>query len=211
MGQYEAAVDAEFGVDAAAVLAAYPAADFASPKDALAALVGDVEYVCEARRVARLIARTKTPVFLYSFEYEVDPVLLDRVAHGFEVNFVFGNNFGPPLFAPYVLGAIDLALSEVMGGYWTRFAATGDPNPGRRERRHLRDTVDDGDDADDEDGGAVRWPAFKHPIGRGRGSDRSIVFDEPIRAETRLRERQCEFWEPHFLRSTTGSVPAATP
>ena len=34
-------------------------------------LVGDVEAVCEARRVAQLIARTKTPVYLYSFEREV--------------------------------------------------------------------------------------------------------------------------------------------
>ena len=87
-----------------------------------------MEYVCEARRVARLIARTKTPVFLYSFEYEVDPVVLDRVAHGLDVNFVFGNNFGPPLFARYTLSAADLALSNAMGGYWTRFAATGNPN-----------------------------------------------------------------------------------
>ena len=135
LAQDEAAVDAEFGVDAAPILTQYPAADFASPKDALAALATDVEYVCEARRVARLIARTNTPVFLYSFEYEVDPVVPDRVAHGLDVNFVFGNNFGPPLFAAYALGPTDLALSQAMGGYWTRFAATGDPNRTRRDRR----------------------------------------------------------------------------
>jgi len=82
-------------------------------------LAGDVEYVCEARRVSRLIARTKTPVFLYSFQYEVDPVIPDRVAHGLDVNFVFGNDFGPPLFASYMLGPTDLALSQAIGGYWT--------------------------------------------------------------------------------------------
>jgi len=47
----------------------------------------------QARRVARLIEATKTPVYLYSFEYEIDPVVPDRVAHGMDVNFVFGNNF----------------------------------------------------------------------------------------------------------------------
>ena len=60
----------------------------------------------QARRVARLIEATKTPVYLYSFEYEIDPVVPDRVAHGMDVNFVFGKNFA----------------------YWTRFASTGSPN-----------------------------------------------------------------------------------
>lgn len=45
-------------------------------------------------------------MYLYSFEYEIDPVVPDRVAHGMDVNFVFGNNFA----------------------YWTRFASTGSPN-----------------------------------------------------------------------------------
>ena len=215
--QYDAAVNAEFGADAARILTRYPAADFASPKDALAKLAGDVEYVCEARRVARMMAGAKAPVFLYSFEYEVDPVVLDRVAHGLEVNFVFGNNFGPPLFAPYVLGLTDLALSNAMSGYWTRFAATGNPNLARRERPQLarnggqRDDVDDDDDDDDGDGDGVRWPVLKHTTNRGNGSGRHIVFDVPMRVEKRVRDRQCDFWEPYFLRSISGSVPAGTP
>ncbi len=210
--QYEAAVDAEFGADGTPILARYPAADFASSKDALAKLAGDVEYVCEARRVARMIASTKTPVFLYSFEYEVDPVVLDRVAHGLEINFVFGNNFGPPLFAPYALGPTDLALSNAMSGYWTRFAATGNPNLARRERQHIaRDGRQHDDVDDDDDGDLDRWPVFKHVIKRGHGSGKHIVFDVPIRVERRLRDRQCHFWEPYFLRSISGSVPAETP
>jgi para-nitrobenzyl esterase len=65
--QYEGAIETEFGADAAAIRTAYPVADFTSPKDALVRLAGDVEYVCEARRIARLIERTRTTVFLYSF------------------------------------------------------------------------------------------------------------------------------------------------
>ena len=95
--QYQAAVRPEFGAaDAPAILAMYPVADFASPKHALARLTGDAEYVCEARRVARLVSRTRTPVYEYSFEREVDAVAPDLVIHGLDTNFVFGNNYGPP-------------------------------------------------------------------------------------------------------------------
>src|SRR5262245_50510940 len=189
--QYEAQVEAEFGADAAAILAKYPVDGYASPKDALAQVVTDAEYVCEATRVARLIERTKTPVFLYSFEYEVDPVVPDHVAHGLEVNFVFGNNYGPPLFTPYVLGPADLALSSAIGAYWTRFARTGSPNT--------------------DDPNAVHWPAFKHPTGGGRGSDNYLTFDTAITEGGRLRETYCDFWRPFFIRTVSGAVPASAP
>ena len=187
--QYSAVLATEFEADAAAVEAVYPAASFSSPKEALAQLVGDVEYVCEARRVARLIERTGTPVYRYSFEYEVDAVAQDRVIHGLESNFLFGNNFGPP--SNYVLIGPDLELFRSMSGYWTRFAATGNPNI--------------------DDIAVVRWPAHKHPTGPGRGSDKHLVFDTTIREEQRLREAACDFWEPFSLRSVTGAVPASAP
>ena len=41
--------------DAPSVLAAYPAADFSSPTDALARVVGDGQFVSEARRLERLV------------------------------------------------------------------------------------------------------------------------------------------------------------
>ena len=134
-------MEAEFGTaDVAAILARYPVADFPSPKHALAQMAGDVEAVCEARRVARLIESRGTPVYLYSFDTE----------------FVFGNNFGPP--STYVLNEADRALFNVISGYWTRFAAEGN------------------------------WP---------------------IREDKRWREAHCDFWEPFFLGSVAGSVPAS--
>jgi len=189
--QYETAVEAEFGAaDAPAILAKYPATDFASPKLALSRLIGDVEAVCEARRVARLIERTKTPVYLYSFEREVDAVVPNLVIHGLDRNFVFGNNYAPP--TSYVLNADDLALFGAISGYWSRFAASGDPNS--------------------DDIAVVHWPAYKHPTGQGRGADKYLVLDWPVREDKRLREAHCDFWEPFFLRSITGGpVPASQP
>jgi len=188
--QYEAAVETEFGAaDASAILAMYLLAEFPSPKHALARLAGDVEYVCEARRVARLVERTRTPVYLYSFEREVDAVVPDLVIHGLDTNFVFGNNFGPP--SSYVLNPEDLALFGAISGYWTRFAADGNPNSDARD--------------------VVHWPAFRHPSGQGRGPDKYMVLDWPVREGRRLREQQCDFWEPFFLRTVVGSVPASRP
>ena len=189
--QYETAVEAEFGAaDAAAILAKYPATEFATPKLALSRLIGDVEAVCEARRVARLIERTKTPVYLYSFEREVDAVVPDLVIHGLDRNFVFGNNYVPP--TPYVLNADDLALFGAISGYWSRFAASGNPNT--------------------DDIAVLHWPAYKHPTGQGRGADKHLVLDWPVRDDKRLREAHCDFWEPFFWRSIAGGpVPASQP
>jgi len=189
--QYEATVTAEFGADASAILAAYPVTAFPSPKEALARLIGDVEYTCEARRVAGLIERTKTPVYLYSFNREIDTVAVDHIVHGMDVNFVFGNDYGPPLFPAYALTGADLALSQSIGGYWTRFAATGNPN--------VDDPV------------ILHWPAFKHPTGVGRGADKLLLLDVTIQEAKRLGESQCDVWEPYFFKSTTGPVPAAAP
>jgi para-nitrobenzyl esterase len=187
--QYEARVNAEFGADAGNVLQLYRAADFASPKEALARLVGDVEYVCGARRLGRAIERTKTPVYQYSFEYEVGPVAQNHVIHGLESNFVFGNNFGAP--SNYVLSTADVAFFRVIAGYWSRFASTGNPN------------IDDDT--------VAHWPAMRSPEGNGRGSDKYLVLDGTPHEDLRLRERGCDFWEPYDLRSITGTRAASEP
>jgi para-nitrobenzyl esterase len=194
--QYDTTLATDFGADAAAVASMYGTPEGATPeeaaarrKDVLAAIVGDAEYVCEARRVARLVERTATPVFAYSFEYDIDSVAVDRVIHGLEYNLLFGNNFGAP--SNYVLTDADRELFRAMAGYWSRFAAQATPNL--------------------DDDAVVHWPAFKHPSGQGRGSDKHLVLDAPIREGMRLDEPACNFWEPYFLRTLTGAVPASAP
>ena len=185
--QYEAWVANEFGPYASSVLALYPAAP--SPIEAMARLTGDVQFVCEGRRLARLIERTGTRTYLYSYEYEIDALSLDHVIHGVESNIIFGNNYVPPVFPGHVLTVADNALHSTMAGYWTRFAATGNPNR----------SVDSG----------FSWPPFTRPAGAGRGTDKYIIFGSTIGEGARLREAQCDFFEPFFFRSVLGGVPAS--
>lgn len=188
--QYDSALESEFGDDASAIREAYPAERFATSKQTLATLTGDAEYVCAALRLAELIERTKTPVFLYSFEREI-PTIPGHVIHGLDVNFVFGNNFVPPQFQPYALSADDVAFAAAMGGYWSRFAATRNPNV--------------------EDEAVIPWPEFKHPSGRGNGADKYLRIGSPIEDTLRFANERCDVWDRLFLRSITGAVPAARP
>ena len=193
--QYDDVLATELGANAATVGSVYGIPDgvtaeaAGSRKDILASIVGDAEYVCETRRTARAVERTGAPVFEYSFEYQIDPVVQDRVIHGLEVNLLFGNNFGSP--SNYALSDPDREFFRAMAGYWARFAARATPNT--------------------DDDAVVHWPACKHPTGRGRGSDKHLVFGVPIEPGVRLGEHKCDFWEPYFLRPLTGAVPASAP
>jgi para-nitrobenzyl esterase len=193
--EYDRTLANEFGFAAPDVQSFYAAAfdAVADPalqrKQTLAQIVGDAEYTCEARRVARAVERTGTPVFLYSFDYPIEAVAGDRAIHGLEVNLLFGNGFGAP--SNYALDDADRNLFRAMAGYWTRFASHGHP------------------DAIDES--SVHWPRFKHPSGQGRGAGKHLVLDATIRDGMRLREAACDFWEGYYLRSMTGAITASAP
>jgi para-nitrobenzyl esterase len=187
--QYQRTVEREFGMDAAAVLALYPTAQFATPKDALSRLIGDVEHTCEARRLARFLHHEGAPVYAYSFEYVVDPVTAGRSFHGLESNLVFGNNFAPPP-AAHALTATDNALFRTMSSYWHQFAETGNPNAL---------------------GMPAVWPLFRgvpKAVPWDAVTDRYLVLDGVLREAANLRDRQCNFWDPFFFRSALGAVPA---
>ena len=60
----------------------------------------------------------------------------------------------------------------------------------------------------------TRWCTGSRSIaltGKGRGADKYLILDDPVTTGKRLREAQCEFWEPYFFRSITAAVPAHTP
>lgn len=188
LAQYESWVATEFGGVAAAVLGQYPGSAFPLPADAMAQVVGDGQFVCEGRRFARSLADLHTPVFFFSYDYVIDDVFPDKAVHGLESNILFGNAYTPNQFPSHPLDATDLALHAQMAGYWSRFAATGDPN------------------VDDET--VTPWHAFRDPLGIGRGANRHLVLDRVIRSDRRLRESACDFWEPYFLKSMMGKPPA---
>ena len=164
LARYENWVMTEFGPHAPGVLDLYPAdvdpeSSVPSPEEAMARVTGDAQFVCEGRRLARLIERSRTPAYSYRYEYEIDTLSLNHVIHGVESNIIFGNNYAPP-FPIYTLLPPDVALHDSMSGYWTRFAATGSPN------------------TDDES--VIPWLALTRPTGRGRGNDkyRSLRLDD---------------------------------
>lgn len=188
--QYERAVRTEFGMDAEAVLRIYPATSYATPKDALARLTSDVEFVCEARRAARVLHHDGAPVFLYSFEYTVEPVTPGRAFHGLETNLLFGNNFAAP--SNHVLAPADIAVFGTISSYWREFAETGSPN---------------------HPDNPVQWPAFRPDATPHSGdldlSDRYLRFDRTASEGRALRDSHCNFWESFYFRSVLGTTLAA--
>ena len=194
--QYERTVRSEFGMDADAVLRTYPMSGFPSPKDALARLTGDAEYVCEARRLARAMHYDGAPVYVYSFELGLTGIAGGRSLHGVESNFLFGNEFAVTpnlgITSPRAFTTADLVVYDAMSRYWRRFMATGDPNPA---------------------GVPVQWPPYRpgasDPPRDPSTSDRYFVFGERLKVSSYLRDQQCNFWESFFFRSLLGSEPAA--
>jgi len=188
--QFERALQREFGMDAEAIGQLYPLTAFPTPKDALARVTTDAEFVCEARRTARALNDNGAPVYFYSFEYPVDEVNPRRAIHGLEVSLLFGNNFAAP--SNHVLTPADLVIFDTMSTFWRRFMETGDPNP-----RGVPD----------------QWPPYRpgpydEPVDPSR-SDHYYAFGERLGTSTYLHDPQCNFWEAFFFRSVLGALPAA--
>ena len=118
------------------VLALYPASAYATPAYALIVVDTDFTYTCGARTVAREAATVANhkPVwrYFYTHAFANDPTELPYGAfHTAELFFLFGNfNDGqqPGGGLVYTPSTADLTFSQAMMGYWSRFAATGNPN-----------------------------------------------------------------------------------
>jgi len=199
--QYLAWLATEFGDEAPNVLAMYPLSAFPSPQEAMARVVGDGQFVCEARRLADLIAggglrglgphpehdtgkREKMPVFMYSYEYVLNDLSPGHVIHGVETNIIFGNAYSTPQFAAnHALTADDLQLHAAMESYWTLFAAAGDPN-------HPALTP---------------WPDYR------KNHNNYLTFDVQLSPGVDQRQDACAFWSRLFLQSMLSGAPASAP
>ncbi|MDE2922435.1 MAG: carboxylesterase family protein [Acidobacteriota bacterium] len=118
---------------------------------AAATLFGDQRYVISARYLAAQMKNVSSPARTYYFRFvpEAQRETFPGAPHGSEVSYAFGDP-GVPDSERYP-GADGEALADSMAGYWTRFAATGDPN---------------GD-------GAPEWPEYDEE------SDTWMVLDAP--------------------------------
>ncbi len=132
---YASAIHAEFdrfsdGV-ADQVLALCPASAYDTPRYALIAVHSDFFTTCAVRDVALVAAGAQRPAvwrYLFTHRFENNAILnRQRAFHIAELFFVFGNLQSINL-RPYVPSAAELALSDQLMDYWSRFAATGDPN-----------------------------------------------------------------------------------
>jgi len=167
---YEARVRASFPTATAeAILARYPASAFPSPARAYATVTTDVRFICQARLAARraaagLGAPVRRFLFTHAAQSAGPTVRALGAYHGLELAWVFGN-FGA--FAGYQPTAAEVALSTAIQGYWTRLAASGDPNGG----------------------GAPAWPLYD------AATDPTQLLDETLTTGGPIRAADCDFFD----------------
>lgn len=147
------------------ILAAYPASDYASPREALIAAVTDRNLTCTSRMIARGFAFGQSaPVYRYYFTRVLSSERRagEGAYHGSELLFLFQHMDGEHFDAD----ADDRSTAAALLGYWTRFAATGDPN---------------GDDL-------PPWPRYEI------ATDPYQIVEPTPRSAANLRADKCAFW-----------------
>lgn len=173
---YQAAVLAYAGGNqslADQVLALYPASDYASPLSAYTAVTSDAKFICTARTVARAASASQgEPVYRYFFSHRLDaaaPAVRALGAwHGLELAFVF-RDLGAAGYSP---SAAETGLADAIDGYWSRLAATGDPNGA----------------------GATDWPRYE------AATDPYLALDDTVQSANGVRTTYCDFWDQLFGR-----------
>ncbi len=124
-GAYGRIDDSLTGAERDALVSAYEGQDGYD-----ASIVSDLVFNEPARHLARLHARAGHPTFLYRFDVVAasNPEPSGGATHASERPYVFDNlhTVGRPM------GERDQRAATLIADYWTRFAATGDPNGSRR-------------------------------------------------------------------------------
>ncbi len=132
--RYQVMIRGLFRRHADEAFAIYPATDDATAAAAAVTMLGD-SFLRGARVAVRGSSAVQPQTYLYHFTRTTERLRQMGLGccHAAEIPYVFGN-----LLPGAGHGPVDEALSEQVMGYWTRFAATGDPNGP----------------------GAVAWPAY---------------------------------------------------
>jgi para-nitrobenzyl esterase len=167
--QYQSLLVDAFGDRAARVAATYPSAAHGSPALAWGAVLTDRVWACPQLTDERQLAR-RTPVYAYEFAdrqaptgyFEFPPDLPPGAFHAADLAYVFDVAGFEAEFTPE-----QERLADQMIRYWTRFAATGDPNG------H----------------GSPSWERF-----RGAKAQSLAPGDGGIRPVNLDAEHKCRFW-----------------
>jgi para-nitrobenzyl esterase len=158
--QLNQGIEAVFGAIAPQVEAQYPSTD-ATAAQVFVDMITDYAFRCPTRDlIQQTMAHGTKAAYLYG--YDIGPAW-----HSFELVPIMN------VTALLAIGAVEppAAYTQEMLGYWTQFAATGDPNAGT-------------------DAGAPQWPAYD------TASDPYLDFVEPApMASANLRKAQCDFWD----------------
>ncbi len=133
LADYNAAVLALWlAVLGPSVETAYPFASYPSPGVALGASGTDGIFACPERNSVRLLSQFVT-TYAYEFNDENAPTLFAPSAnfplgayHASELQYLFDINLRFTGTDPFTPG--QRQISDAMISYWTKFAATGDPN-----------------------------------------------------------------------------------
>ncbi len=168
----------QFGAEADAMLAAYPAATDADAYDAAARTSGDYLFLQGTRSILRAAAKANPKTYQYQFTRlnGIGRKIKWGVFHASELPYVFGTlpdsaygtqtsmlgDFSPD---PDSYGDQDGRLSKAMSAAWVRFAKTGDPNGP----------------------GLASWPRFSD------GKESYLEFGDQIVVKTALRKNQLDF------------------
>lgn len=173
--QYQAAVRALYGAVAgdavlSAMLAAYPAADYPSPRDAYVALTSDARFTCPARRVARaLSANQAAPVYRYLFAHVAGNAAPATQAlgawHGIDLFYVFDTIETTGLSKTQE----DQDIVDALQRAWRGLASTLEiPTNAIRPA----------------------WPRY------AAGSDeRLLLIENRVRVVSDPKQAQCDFWD----------------
>jgi len=184
--QYKTEISQRFGDKAEQVLKQYPIDACRTPYQVMAAVFTDGVFSSAIQRATRLMSRY-TPVYAYEFDYvgsvsrspyRSTPDLDYGVAHSSDNSYTFGQGLlgdqpGPPLTAD------EIRVSDQMIGYWTRFAATGDP---------CGKAVDSNSKADRRDK-APTWSQYDLT------KDNVLLIDKTTTMGTIGARHKYDFWE----------------